>query len=81
MITIYTIPNCKYCKEAKELMDKMKVPYEEINLKDPKNRAAREFYRSQGVKSAPIITGTGKNGSTWALCRYNEKELLMYLEK
>lgn len=68
MIQIYTVPDCKFCKRAKELMKKLNVEYEEINLKEPKNRKAREFYRSLGVKTAPII-----KGPEFILTEYNEE--------
>lgn len=55
MIIIYTVPKCKYCIRAKEILNQKCIKYEEINLADPKNRDAREYYRSLGVKFAPII--------------------------
>jgi len=74
MIKVYTLPNCKYCDRAKTILKQHNIEFEEINLKDPKNREAREYYRSLGVKTAPIIVS-----EDWIIKDYNDKTLLEYL--
>ena len=76
MIKIYTLPNCKYCTKAKEVLKEMHIPYEEINLKDPKNREAREYYRSLEIKKVPVI-----EGNYFQLTSFDEEKLRYYLEK
>jgi len=77
MIEVYSVPNCKNCKAAKEHLDELGIEYEEINLKEKDNREARAFYRSLGVKTAPIIT----NGDKWILTEYDEETLEALLEE
>jgi len=79
MIKIYSVPDCKLCKKAKELLTKMNIEFEEYNLKKPENRDARKFYRNLGVKTAPIIVGVDKKGEEWILTEFNEESLLELL--
>jgi len=80
MIKIYTVPNCKFCKKAKELFNKKNIEYREFNLKEPKNREARKFYRELGATTAPIIVGNDKNGEEWILMEFDEDSLIQLLE-
>jgi len=80
MIKVYTVPNCEDCKEAKEYLDKESIEFEEINLKEKKNRDARAFYRGLGVKTAPVIVGIDKKGEEWFLTEF-DKDMLIELLK
>ena len=77
MITIYSFLNCKHCMRAKELMIEKGILFEDINLKDHKNRDARAYYRSIGATSVPII----KFDDGTLLLKFNEMEFLKLLEK
>jgi glutaredoxin len=77
MIEIYTVPNCKDCKKAKRHLNDLGIEYKEINLKEKQNKEARAFYRSLGVKTAPIIT----NGDEWILTEYDADTLAELLEE
>jgi len=80
MIKVYTVPDCKFCKDAKKYLKDHNIEFEELNLKKKENRSARAFYRSLGVKTAPIITGVDKNNDEWILVEYKEDELKKLLE-
>lgn len=78
MIRIYTVPDCECCMEAKKLLKSRKIDYEEYNLKEPKNRDARAFYRSLGATSAPIIVK--KNGEDeMVIVDYTKEKLIKLL--
>jgi len=79
MIIIYGVPNCKYCSESMKVLDSLGKDYQYINLKDPKERNAREFYRFLKVKTAPIIISKNGEEIDWILCRYNRRHLLSLL--
>jgi len=79
-VKIYTVPDCKFCEKAKSIIKKKNTEYEEFNLKKPENREARKFYRSLGVKTAPIIVGVDKNGEEWILMEFDEESLSLLLE-
>jgi glutaredoxin len=56
MVTIYTFPECPYCKELKEIYDKEGVEYRDVNINLPENSA--EFDEIFGVSKAeevPVI--------------------------
>jgi len=78
-ITIYTTPNCKYCQEAKNIISKYFIEYNEINLKKKENRKAREFYRSLGIKTAPVIV-IKSNGEEIILSEYDSEMLEEMIE-
>ena len=62
-VTIYTTEPCGYCRTAKALLDKRRIPYDEINLaKDPSGRA--ELVQLTGMMTFPqvVIDGTPIGG-------------------
>ena len=79
MIIIYGVPSCKYCNESIQILDNLGKDYKYINLKDPKERDAREFYRSLKVKTAPIIVKKSGDEIDWILCKYKKRHLLSLL--
>lgn len=53
-IVIYTTPSCPYCADAKELLDKKGVKYEEIQVdKNPEKLA--EMVKLSNKRSVPQI--------------------------
>ncbi|HEY2029261.1 MAG TPA: glutaredoxin 3 [Myxococcales bacterium] len=53
-VKIYTTPYCPYCVRAKRLLDKKRVPYEEINVAGDDD--ARERLTAQtGLRTVPQI--------------------------
>jgi len=58
-LTLFTTEPCSFCRNAKALLQKRGVPYEEINLaKDPLGRA--ELARRTGLMTFPQIVVDGK---------------------
>ena len=76
MIEIYTVPDCEFCEEAKQILEEWNIEYKEYNLKEKENRNARALYRSLGAKTAPVIV----NGDKWILTEYNRSSLISLLE-
>ena len=56
MIRVYTMENCPYCKELKDLYDKEGIEYEnvDINLEDNEEESNKVF-KVTGVDSVPIV--------------------------
>ena len=53
-MTVYTTDPCGYCRTAKALLAKRRIPYEEINLaRDPEGRA--ELVRLTGMMTFPQV--------------------------
>lgn len=57
-VTLYTTDRCPYCVQAKKLLDKRGVAYEEINLaRDPDGRT--ELVAKTGMMTFPqVLVGT-----------------------
>jgi len=73
MIKLYSINNCNHCLEAKKYLNKKGIKYTEINLSSKENGEYRKYYRSLGIKEAPIITGTNKNtDKDWIIFGFEE---------
>lgn len=58
-VEIYTIPNCSYCKLAKELLEKYKVRYREYNVEEDREARARVIELSH-QKGVPVIDVDGE---------------------
>ncbi|PIR75998.1 MAG: glutaredoxin 3 [Candidatus Magasanikbacteria bacterium CG10_big_fil_rev_8_21_14_0_10_42_10] len=53
-ITIYTTPVCGYCRQAKQLLDSLSIPYTEVDvLANPEIRD--EMIEKTGQRTVPII--------------------------
>ena len=54
-IVVYSKNNCVWCDRAKNLLDSVNLPYDEIDLSDDTERS--EFYKKigEGVKTVPQI--------------------------
>jgi GrxC family glutaredoxin len=55
MITIYTKNNCPYCIRAKDLLNKRKLEYKEINISENPELLEDVLGKSQGMKTMPQI--------------------------
>ena len=76
LITIYSIPNCKYCKHAKELFERAQVEWEEIECTgDNEGRLKRDY---PNAKSYPwiIIDGEEIGGLVETAKLFLEKQLV-----
>jgi glutaredoxin 3 len=57
---MYTTEPCGYCRTAKALLAKRRIPYEEINLsRDPDGRA--ELVRRTGMMTFPQVIIDGES--------------------
>lgn len=58
-VTLYTTDRCPYCVQAKKLLDKRGVDYEEINLaRDPDGRT--ELVAKTGMMTFPQVLVGGE---------------------
>lgn len=54
-IEIYTSDTCIYCTKAKQLLDKKKVAYQEINITNSDENLKEAVRRSNGLMTVPQI--------------------------
>ena len=74
MITIYTKNNCPYCIRAKDLLNKRKLEYKEINISENPELLEEVLEKSQGMKTMPQIFIDGKHiGGCDDLYKYDEE--------
>ena len=58
-LTLFTTEPCSFCRNAKALLQKRGIPYEEINLsKDPAGRA--ELAKRTGLMTFPQVVLDGR---------------------
>ena len=76
ILTVYSKSNCPTCVNAKVLLEKYQIPFEEVNM--DKNQAAKEFIISEGHRQAPQIY-KGKDvfiqGGYLGLMKMSEEEV------
>lgn len=53
-VTIYTKPDCVFCKEAKKILIKKNIPYKEIDLTWD-NELVEEIHKKTGSNTVPVI--------------------------
>ncbi|GEM_PF-149627 len=53
-VLIYTSPYCKYCTNAKKLLDDLKMPYEEVDVHNSTSKRA-ELAQKTGRNTVPQI--------------------------
>jgi glutaredoxin 3 len=75
-ITVYTTEPCGYCRTAKALLNKRRLPYEEINLaRDPEGR--EELVLLTGMMTFPqVVIGGRPLGGYQELVRADRAGLL-----
>ena len=52
-LTIYTKPNCIYCKQAKEYLTGLEISFEEVDVMS--HSSIRERLVAEGHKTLPVI--------------------------
>lgn len=53
MVTVYTQPNCQPCRATKKRMEKLGIPFNEVDItSDP---SALDTLRAEGWQSAPVV--------------------------
>lgn len=58
-VTVYTTEPCAFCNQAKALLSKRDIPFEEINLaRDPAGRS--ELIERTGMMTFPQVVIDGK---------------------
>ena len=58
-LTVYTTEPCGYCRTAKALLDKRRIPYDEVNLsKDAEGRS--ELVARTGMMTFPQVIVDGE---------------------
>jgi glutaredoxin 3 len=80
-VTVYTTEPCRLCRNAKDLLNRRGVAYEEINLaKDPVGRD--ELVRRTGMMTFPqvVIAGQVLGGFTELLAAEKDGRLTQLLE-
>lgn len=58
MITVYSKNNCPFCTQAKALLNKHEIAFEEVKIDE--NPAAREFVMTEGHRTVPQIYNDGQ---------------------
>lgn len=62
MVTVYSKPNCPQCTDTKNMLDRLDVAYEEIDI--TRDAAAMKKVMSLGHRSAPVVETP--DGRSWA---------------
>lgn len=55
-ITLYMVPKCKPCDEARAYLNKRKVPFSEVNVSEKNPQAQEQMRKKVGELSVPTIT-------------------------
>lgn len=58
MLTVYSKKHCPFCDQAKALLKRKDIPFEEIKIDE--NEQAREFILSKGHRTVPQIYHRGE---------------------
>jgi glutaredoxin 3 len=54
-VTVYTAPSCPYCTQAKALLKRREVPFEEVHLGWDDAEGWKAAEKRSGMKSMPQI--------------------------
>jgi len=80
-VTIYTTRICPYCVNAKRLLDKKGVAYEEIRIDTSNEKYQEMLSRSNGMRTVPQIfigdTHIGGCDELYALEKQGQLNLLL----
>jgi glutaredoxin len=56
MITVYTIENCPYCTELKELLITEQIEFREVNINLDENKAEfEELNKHSKIEEVPVV--------------------------
>ncbi len=58
-VTIYTTPNCPYCKATKEFFEENEVEYAEIDVSQDTQKA-QEMVEKSGQMGVPVVDIDGE---------------------
>ena len=58
-ITIYSLPTCAFCQDAKEYLKQQKIPFKEVNV-DSDPEAQLEMISKSGQYAVPVIDVDGQ---------------------
>lgn len=76
MLTVYSKENCPYCVQAKNLLTKRNIAFEEVRVDlDPE---AKEFIVQEGHRTVPQIYHNGKlfvEGGYTGLAKLTEDQI------
>lgn len=67
-VALFTIPNCKWCNEAKAYFKNKKIKYNTIDVS--KNKQALNDCKKHGCKGAPVVL----IGNVW-ICGFDKKKI------
>lgn len=59
-IKVYTGTYCGYCHQAKQLLKRLNLPFEEINLDDKADLRQKLSQENNGYRTIPMIFIDGK---------------------
>lgn len=82
MLTVYSKDNCPYCVQAKNLLTKRNIEFEEVRVDlDPD---ARQFIVNEGHRTVPQIYHNGKlfvEGGYTGLAKLTEDQIRSKLQQ
>lgn len=82
MLTVYSKENCPYCVQAKNLLTKRNIAFEEVRVDlDPD---ARQFIVNEGHRTVPQIYHNGKlfvEGGYTGLAKLTEDQIRSKLQQ
>jgi len=76
MLTVYSKNHCPFCDQAKALLKKKNIAFEEVKIDE--NTDARQFIMEAGHRTVPQIYRDGKlfvEGGYTGLARLTEEEI------
>jgi glutaredoxin 3 len=80
-VTIYTTRLCPYCSNAKRLLDKKGVAYEEVRIDSSDEKYMEMLSRSNGLRTVPQIfignTHVGGCDDLYALDKQGQLDALL----
>jgi glutaredoxin len=81
MLTVYSKNHCPFCDQAKALLNKKNIAFEEVKIDE--NPAARQFVMEAGHRTVPQIYKADKvfvEGGYTGLAKLTDEELKQRLE-
>ena len=82
MLTVYSKENCPYCVQAKNLLTKRNIAFEEVRV--DLDSDARQFIVNEGHRSVPQIYHNGKlfvEGGYTGLAKLTEDQIRSKLQQ
>jgi len=71
-VTLYERRGCWKCIEVREVLERLGLPYEALDVRDPE--AARRVAAATGQRHVPVL----RDGSTWV---WDRRRIIRYLEE